>query len=129
MDITIPVQHQKRLSLYDAIITCGLDGCLTLFSEEEWEGVIYRFDNLCSSKKASRHLIRFINLMKQGAVKTKIRKGGKITIPDYLKQYAKIKKEMLFIELSNHLEIWAEEEFEKYRDRRHLEKIVSSRVG
>ena len=121
LKLIILTPYRKRL-IKDVIITRGIDSCLVLSNEQEWEKIVSRLDNFCSKDKTSRHCIRFVNLMKKGAIRIEIGKNGKITIPDYLRQYANIKNKTLFIENLNHIELWAKEEFEKYREHYGLGK-------
>jgi MraZ protein len=112
MRIIIPSEYTKKLTS-DAVVTRGLDNCLWLYSSEDWKKLIGRMNNLI---KDNRHLARLSSIMCDGAAKVHISKDGKISIPNYLKEYAGIKKDIVFIGLKNQVELWAKEEFTKYKD-------------
>ena len=84
-------------------ITRGLDGCLFMFSEEEWRLQESKFKGKSFTKRETR---KFNRLFFSGAVETKVDKQGRVLIPSYLKSYAEIKKEIMLIGVSSRIEIW-----------------------
>ena len=104
-------------------LTRGLDKCLFLFSEEEWRTQEQKFKSLPFTKAQAR---RFGRLYFSGANETLWDKQGRILIPQYLKEFAGIKKDVMVIGVSNRIEIWSREKwgefYEQYRD--EYEKIA-----
>ena len=49
-----------------------------------------------------------------GASEADVDKLGRILVPDYLKEYADLKKEVVVCGLSTRLEIWDSEKWKKY---------------
>ena len=45
---------------------------------------------------------------------------GRILVPDYLKNYACLKKRVIFVGLYDRIEIWDEKEFEKYKKKTEM---------
>ncbi len=60
--------------------------------------------------------------MLSGAVDIALDKLGRVLIPDHLKKYAFLKKNVVIIGLSNRIEIWDERRWEEYKEKR--EKTV-----
>ena len=57
----------------------------------------------------------FSRLMLAGAWDSEIDKQGRITLPGYLKQFAKMQKKIVFAGLFNRIEIWSEELWTIYK--------------
>jgi MraZ protein len=110
--ISIPSKFRKSLGK-KAVITRGLDSCLVVYPIDEWEKLSKKLENLPSSKTDARGFVRIIL---SGAVDVSFDKLGRILIPDYLKKYAGLKKEVVIIGLSNKIEIWDEKNWEAYRE-------------
>ena len=93
------------------IITKGLDKCLFVYSEVEWNKIMSKVSNLQFTKKNVRAFERaFIG----GASITEFDKQGRINITSPLVHYAGITKECVIIGVNERLEIWALEEFNNY---------------
>ncbi len=87
-------------------ITRGLDKCLFIFTEEEWKMQESRFRSMSFTKSEHR---KFNRLFFSGAQDVMADKQGRILLPSYLKEYAAIKREVVFIGVSNRIEIWSKE--------------------
>ena len=93
------------------IITKGLDKCLFVYSETEWNKVMQKVGSLQFTKKNVRAFERtFIG----GASIIEFDKQGRINITSPLVHYANIQKECVIIGVNERLEIWGLEEFDKY---------------
>ena len=84
-------------------VTRGLDGCLFLFTEEEWKKQEQKFKSLSFTKKEAR---KFNRLFFSGASEIICDNQGRILIPQYLKDYAQIQRDVIIIGVSNRIEIW-----------------------
>ena len=92
-------------------INRGLDGCLFMFSEEEWRTQEQRFKSLPITKQQTR---TFNRLYFSGAVETVADKQGRILIPQFLKDYAGIKREVIIVGVSNRIEIWSKDKWQEF---------------
>lgn len=93
----------KESGIEKFYITRGLDKCLFMFTEEEWRVQEQKFKNLSFTKQESRS---FNRLFFSGAVSVLPDRQGRFIIPQYLKDYANIKKDAIVIGISNRIEIW-----------------------
>jgi MraZ protein len=93
----------KESGIEKFFITRGLDKCLFMFTEEEWRMQEQKFKNLPFTKQESRS---FNRLFFSGAISVAPDKQGRFIIPQYLKDYANIKKDAIVIGISNRIEIW-----------------------
>ena len=93
----------KENSIEKFFVTRGLDKCLFMFSEEEWRLQEQKFKNLSFTKQEARS---FNRMFFSGAVETSPDRQGRFIIPQYLKDFAGIKRDTIIIGVSNRIEIW-----------------------
>jgi MraZ protein len=109
--ISIPAKFRSQLK-GKAVVTRGLDNSLFLYSLPEWQKLAEKLASLPISKANTR---AFSRLMLAGAMDCEIDKAGRITLPDYLKEFAKINKRIVVAGLYNRLELWSEELWTRYK--------------
>ena len=105
------------------VITKGLDKCLFVYSENEWNKIMQKVSNLQFTKKNVRAFERsFIG----GASLIEFDKQGRINITSPLVHYADIMKECIIIGVNERLEIWSKESFDTYmkQNEESLEEIT-----
>lgn len=96
------------------IITRGLERCLFIFGKKEWDIFAKKVNALPISQANSRAFGRF---MLGGAMGVSLDVQGRINIPDYLRNYSGLKKQVIIAGLYNRIEIWDEESWKKYKDK------------
>ena len=107
------------------IITKGLDKCLFVYSEVEWNKIMQKVSSLQFTKKNVRAFERaFIG----GASTIEFDKQGRINITSPLVHYADIMKECIIIGVNERLEIWSKESFDTYMKQNEdsLEEITEN---
>lgn len=100
------------------IITRGLDSCLFLYEKKDWEQLAEKIKNLPLSQSNSR---AFACLMLAGAMEVTIDNQGRILIPDYLRNYADLKKKIVLVGVYDRLEIWDEDNWNTYKNKTERE--------
>lgn len=90
------------------IITRGLDSCLSAYSLSEWEALGESMKALPRSKR--RNLERFFF---SGATEVIPDKQGRVIIPPTLREYAGITESVVVTGVSDHVEIWDRETWDK----------------
>ncbi len=114
--VIIPAKFREVVKEHYAekfFLTRGLDGCLFVFTEESWKSQERKFREMPFTQTESR---QFNRLYFSGACETVCDKQGRILIPDYLKKHAEIKEDVVMIGVSDRIEIWAKEKWEKFFD-------------
>ena len=106
--LAIPVKFRQLLGK-KAVITQGLDKCLILYPTREWGNLAKKIAKLPLAQADARS---FARLMLGGAMEVAFDALGRILIPDYLKNYAGMKKKVIFVGLYDRVEVWDEEEFQ-----------------
>lgn len=104
-------------------VTRGLDKCLFVFSEEEWRTQENKFKALSFTKQQAR---TFNRLYFSGAVEITFDTQGRVLLPQYLKEYAGVRKDVVIVGVSNRIEIWAKDIWEEYygNSRQSFEEIA-----
>lgn len=110
--LAIPAKF--RSSLKKAVVTRGLDACLFVYSMSEWKILAEKLANLPISQANSR---AFARLMLAGAMDVDIDSQGRIVLPEYLRSYAGLGKQVVLAGLYNRIELWSEAAWEAYTQR------------
>jgi MraZ protein len=92
-------------------LTRGLDGCLFMLSEDEWKAQEKKFKSLSFTKSEAR---KFNRLYFSGACEIIPDSQGRILIPQYLKDFAQIKRDLILIGVSNRIEIWSKDKWKSF---------------
>ena len=93
------------------ILTKGLDNCLFVFPEKEWEIFEEKLKRLPLTSRDAR---AFVRLFFSGAAICERDRQGRMTLPANLKKHANINKDVITIGVSTRIEIWGKEEWGKY---------------
>jgi MraZ protein len=113
------IDDKKRLSLPSkwksifgkkVVVTRGLDTCVFVYTTKEWQKIAEKLATTSMGSRDARDLNRFFL---SGAVEVEIDSAGRILVPDYLRDFAKLDKEIIFAGLYNRAEIWNEKEWDK----------------
>lgn len=115
--LAIPSKFRKSLGK-KAVITRGLDNCLVVYPIKEWQKVTKKMESLPDGQIDARG---FVRIMLSGAVDVTLDKLGRILIPDYLKNYAFLKKNISILGLSNRIEVWDEKKWNGYKQKTEKE--------
>ena len=93
----------QEMCIEKLYVTRGLDECLFMFAESEWKAQENKFKAMPFTKREVR---KFKRLFFSGAVEVIPDKQWRILIPDYLREYAKLSKNVIVVGVSSRIEIW-----------------------
>lgn len=93
------------------IVTKGLDNCLFAYSSEEWSNLEAKLRSLPFTDKDVRAFVRFFFA---GATECEVDKQGRILVPQNLREYAGLDKDIFIIGVSTRVEIWDKARWEGY---------------
>lgn len=96
------------------VVTRGMDKCLFVYPLKTWEKLAEKLGSLPVGESGTRS---FIRLMLAGATDVDIDRQGRILIPDYLKEYAGLKKNVTVAGLFDRLEIWDQAKWSAYKSK------------
>lgn len=125
--LSIPARFREILSAsHEAkLFVTNLDGCLVAYPDKEWGRLQEKLTS--TQGKEARNFLRFFYA---GVSECPFDRLGRILIPQSLRNYAGIKKNVVIVGMNKKLEIWAEEAWlEVVRqatiDRDKMEEIVA----
>lgn len=110
--LAVPIKFRPELK-NKVVVTRGLDKCLFIYPLKVWEELAKKLGALPVGESGTRS---FIRIMLAGAVDVDVDKQGRILIPDYLKDYAGLDKNVVIAGLYNRLEIWDENKWKEYKN-------------
>jgi MraZ protein len=82
-----------------------------MFSESEWKAQEGKFKSLSFTKREAR---KFNRLFFSGAVEAVPDKQWRVLLPDYLRSYAKLNRQIVIVGVSNRIEIWDKSKWEEF---------------
>ncbi|MCW1930545.1 MAG: division/cell wall cluster transcriptional repressor MraZ [Candidatus Kerfeldbacteria bacterium] len=109
--MALPVKFRADLSK-GAVVTRGLDRCLFVYTLDAWNALAQKLTALPLSQSKSR---AFARLMLAGAMDVELDKQGRMIIPEYLREYAHVKKGVVVAGVYDRLEIWDESAWSAYK--------------
>lgn len=110
--VILPADFRGELGEH-FIITKGLDNCLFVYAQAEWERLSEKLRQLPLSKPEARAFVRFFF---SGARTLECDKQGRFLVPPNLRAYATLEKDVVLIGVSNRIEVWAKSAWESYND-------------
>lgn len=109
--VALPSKFRSELGSR-VVVTRGLDASLFVYPMKVWEALAEKLGSLPIGESSTRS---FTRLMLAGATDVELDGQGRVLIPDYLKDYAGLRKNVVVVGLYNRLEIWGEEKWKAYK--------------
>lgn len=108
--VIVPAKFREQLT-NNIILTRGLDGCITVYTHEQWQKIYEELKKLPTTKREAR---MYIHMLTAKAAEVEIDKQGRVLIPASLIHEAKIDKASVIVGAFDHIEIWSEERWDAY---------------
>ncbi|HXX67642.1 MAG TPA: division/cell wall cluster transcriptional repressor MraZ [Polyangiaceae bacterium] len=111
---SVPARYRDALDAAGErriVVTSGLDPCLVAYAPSEWNDFESALAKLPRFDRAVQKLKR---LYVSGAVECDIDDVGRILIPPALRDYAKLKKDVLWAGSGRYAELWDKDEWLRY---------------
>jgi MraZ protein len=118
--LIIPSRFRELLG-EEFVITKGLDGCLSIYPQEEWESFEEKLRALPLTNKNARTLTRFFVA---GACTCELDKQGRILVPQTLREFAGLDKDVVLAGNLNRIEVWSKEAWAKNCDFDDMDSIA-----
>lgn len=112
-----PVQFRHEMG-EQLIITKSIDACLLVIAEDKWETLLEGTSGKPFTDKATREMQRYLF---GNAVSVTLDMQGRFVLPEYLRTYAKLSKEIVFVGVQRYVEIWDQTLWQQ-----HSESIAGS---
>lgn len=111
--LALPAKFRKELGK-KVVLTHGLDNCLFVYPMKQWEKIAEKLASLPLGQADTRGFNRF---MLAGAEEVELDSLGRILIPDFLKEFAKLESSVVVAGVHTRLEIWDSAAWAAYKER------------
>ena len=120
--LIIPSKFREELG-ETFVVTKGLDGCLFVFSDEEWKAFEIKLKSVPLTNKNARQFARFFVA---GATPCELDKQGRILLPATLREFAGLEKDVVLTGMLNRIEIWSKE---KWNENNSLDDVAMDEIA
>ncbi|MBQ6582252.1 MAG: division/cell wall cluster transcriptional repressor MraZ [Mogibacterium sp.] len=103
--MTIPSKYRNQLN-GACMLARGFDRCLYIYAMEDWNVLVEKMRKL---RQTDRDMRKFIREFFSNATECQLDSQGRILIPQHLKNYAGIRKELLTMGALDKIEVWSRE--------------------
>ncbi|CAM3614433.1 division/cell wall cluster transcriptional repressor MraZ [Erysipelothrix sp. HDW6B] len=108
--IIVPAKFRDELG-ETMIVTRWLDGCLAIYTQDQWLKVYENLKRLPSTKREAR---MYTHMIMSKAAECDIDGQGRIRIPSHLVKEATLEKNCVLVGVSDHVEIWDKDKWDNY---------------
>lgn len=110
--VSLPAKFREVLSAQDdeRLILTSFDNCLWAYPTVEWQLIEDKISQLPQFSSQVKALQR---VFVSGASECPIDKQGRILIPPSLRDYAGLKREIVFVGMTRRIEIWAKDRWDQ----------------
>ena len=122
LNVPAPLREQLVAMGIEKLVVACTDRCLEIFSENDWEKLLRKFDRLPQMRE-DVELFQLFYI--SSAMDVTLDKQGRLLIPRTLRQRAGLKKEVIVVGQSGKIQVYAEEAWEKVAEeaRRRFQQI------
>jgi MraZ protein len=107
----------------ETLIITNFNQCLAAYPLAEW----YEIENkVAELPQFKQEVISFLRYLMGGAVECPIDGQGRILVPQSLRSYAKLDKEVVLIGMLNRFEVWSKEIWENEESLKSYEEFQKS---
>lgn len=117
--VALPAKFKKSLGS-KVIITAGYEKSLMVVADKDWQAVVGQVTNQGLTVGPARATDRFLL---GSAFEVSLDTQGRFIIPKYLRKYAKLDEEVVFLGVGNRVEIWSQVKWQEYEQ--YLSKNIS----
>ena len=118
--LIIPARFRELLG-EEFILTKGLDGCLSIYPMDAWEAFETKLRALPLTNKNARTFTRFFVA---GATNCELDRLGRILVPQTLREFAGLEKEVVLTGNLDRIEIWSKEKWSENCDYDDMDSIA-----
>lgn len=120
--LIIPAKFRESLG-DEFVISKGMDGCLFVYSNEDWKAFEEKLAELPVTNKEARTFTRFFLA---GAASVEVDKQGRILLPANLRTFAGIDKDAVLVGVGKRIEIWSKEKWNSFEVDDNIDEITAA---
>jgi MraZ protein len=114
--LSIPAKLREQIAEVSQpgplVITLGLDECLWVYPNDTWKRNEEQLARLSLFDKKMRSFVRAFTACKS---RSEIDKQGRVVVPPFLRETAKLDREVVLVGALNHIEVWDRERWREAR--------------
>ena len=119
--LIIPSKFREVLG-DEFVVTKGLDGCLFVYGNEDWNIFAQKLTSLPLVDDDARDFARFFLA---GAMTVEVDKQGRILLPSNLREFAQLDKDVILAGVGSRVEIWNKDVWERKNAMTDIRKITA----
>ena len=101
--LIVPAKFREVLG-DEFVVTKGLDNCLFVYPNDEWQKFEEKLQTLPLTNKNARQFTRFFL-----AGSVEVDKHGRILLPSVLREFAGLEKDVVLVGVASRIEIWSKD--------------------
>ena len=113
----VPAKFRDELG-QKCIVSKAIDRCLEIHPMSEWERLMEKLSKLPTADPKARQLARHFYA---SAVEGEIDKQGRLTLPQELREYANIGKDLITVGSYEKIEVWSKEEWDSSESTKEMD--------
>ena len=123
--LIVPSKFREQLG-NEFVVTKGLDGCLFVYSQEEWKRIE---ESLREKPLTSKDARKFMRFFFAGAANCEVDKQGRILLPAHLREFAGLEKDVVLVGVGSRVEIWSKDKWEAMNSDADMDEITAAMEG
>ena len=123
--LIIPKQFREQLG-ESFMMTKGLDGCLYVFPMSEWNSFEEKLAALPLTNKNARAVVRHFAA---GATLCEMDKQGRILVPEVLRDFAHLQRDVVVEGSMKRIEIWSMEQYDRQAEEDNIDESMEALDG
>jgi MraZ protein len=112
--VALPAKLRRifpKESQNNVVLTRGIESCIHGYAMDDWDSLLFNLENL-EIPETQKNLIS--RLLLSYSLETNFDGQGRVLIPNYLLEHAKLRGEAMIVGVGNRFEIWNPLLFEKH---------------
>ncbi len=123
--LSIPSKYREVLG-DEFVVSKGMDGCLFVYANDAWKDFEAKLASLPMVNEEARQLVRFFL---SGAQYVTVDKQGRILVPQDLRDFAGLEKDVVLAGTGKKIEVWSLEKWEEKNAQIDINKIAQGMAG
>lgn len=123
--LSIPSKYREILG-DEFVVSKGMDGCLFVYADEDWKAFEAKLSSLPLINQEARQFARFFL---SGAQYVTVDKQGRILMPQDLREFAGLEKDVVLAGTGGRIEIWSLEKWNANSEQVDIGMISQSMVN
>ncbi len=120
--LIIPSKFRELLG-EEFVVSRGMDGCLFVYTNEDWIAFEQKVRELPMINKEARWFSRFFLA---GAAQVELDKQGRILLPVKLREFAELDKDVVLVGVGSRIEIWSKDKWDTMSEEGNMDDIAEA---